>query len=304
MTDVILEDRHGEGDDDRIDIGFVKREDDEPRAGFVDHEPGFHRAGSAGGDDDLCHGGQRACVATGSWGMWTDIDDRSCAMESDRALTRHHCEGSTKLAAAGGCTDRPSGDPFEPRRSGFVVIGEGAKAKRLQHEHHIGAMGSDQMDPLGQVASGQDGAGYRCHDNEIRRVGCQGCTVTVRKRGVGDVKDISGLPDGNDRWLTGDQGWSNRMPNMMWTRETDRRLASLYATGQDVGSIALELGCNEKSVRTRVSTLGLLRRRTKGDTAVKGNAMWVVGPALASIMHVPSDDFCGDLIAQLDGQDA
>ena len=90
------------------------------------------------------------------------------------------------------------------------------------------------------------------------------------------------------------------MSNTIWTRETDRRLASLYAMGDDVGSIAVALGCNEKSVRTRASTLGLLRRRTRGDNEAKGNAIWVVGPALASMMRVPSDDFCGDLIARLD----
>lgn len=87
-----------------------------------------------------------------------------------------------------------------------------------------------------------------------------------------------------------------------WTKEKDRQLASLYSTGVDVSTLAAQLGCTEKSLRSRASTLGLLRRRTRANQDGSGNTAWVVGPALAAVMHVPADAFCEDLIARLDGR--
>lgn len=87
-----------------------------------------------------------------------------------------------------------------------------------------------------------------------------------------------------------------------WTTEIDRELAALYSTGVDVATLASQFECSEKSLRSRVSTLGLLRRRTRTNQDGRGNTAWVIGPALAAVMHVPADGFCEDLIAQLDGR--
>lgn len=90
------------------------------------------------------------------------------------------------------------------------------------------------------------------------------------------------------------------MSNTQWTAEKDRRLATLYATNQSIYEIAAQLGCTEQSLRTRVSTLGLLRRRTKATGEGRGNARWVLGATLASVMHVPDDAAFDDLLSQLD----
>ncbi len=89
------------------------------------------------------------------------------------------------------------------------------------------------------------------------------------------------------------------MPSTQWTLEKDRQLATLYATDQSVYEIARQLGCTEQSLRTRTSTLGLLRRRTTA-TEGSGNSKWVLGTALAEAMKVPEDPIFDDLIAQLD----
>lgn len=61
-----------------------------------------------------------------------------------------------------------------------------------------------------------------------------------------------------------------------WTSESDRDLAERYVAGQDLDSIAMTLGKTRQSIATRISTLGLLRRKThRSDTAHNGNAPWL-----------------------------
>ena len=61
-----------------------------------------------------------------------------------------------------------------------------------------------------------------------------------------------------------------------WTSENDRDLAKRYVAGEDLDSIALAFGKTRQSVATRISTLGLLRRKTRrSDTAHNGNAAWL-----------------------------
>lgn len=91
------------------------------------------------------------------------------------------------------------------------------------------------------------------------------------------------------------------MPTMKWTSDQDRRLAMLYAAGSTAAAIADEMGLAVSSVRTRVSTLGLLRRRTRSNPHGAGNMAWVIGPALASALPVPSESFAVDLLSKLTG---
>lgn len=73
----------------------------------------------------------------------------------------------------------------------------------------------------------------------------------------------------------------------------------LYSTGSTVALIADDLGVTESSVRTRVNTLGLLRRRTRSNPKTSGNEAWLIGPALSAAIPVPADDFCVDLLSKL-----
>lgn len=74
----------------------------------------------------------------------------------------------------------------------------------------------------------------------------------------------------------------------------------LYSAGSTVAVIADDLGVTETSVRVRVSTLGLLRRRTRSNPEASSNVAWLIGPALSAAIPVPTDDFCVDLLSQLD----
>lgn len=90
------------------------------------------------------------------------------------------------------------------------------------------------------------------------------------------------------------------MSHFTWTKALDRQLAARYGEGGDVGVLAAELGCSVAALRTRASTLGLLRRNTRKHGVAQGNAVWLVGPALAGVMSVAPDEFCADLLSELD----
>lgn len=86
-----------------------------------------------------------------------------------------------------------------------------------------------------------------------------------------------------------------------WTCEKDRDLAGRYATGDSVAQIAADFDCTIGMVRTRVATLGLLRRALRaGQKPAGGNAAWVVGEALRGGLAVPKDPFADDLLNRLD----
>ena len=90
------------------------------------------------------------------------------------------------------------------------------------------------------------------------------------------------------------------MPNEAWMPDDDRLLARLYAMGDQVPVIAERLGRSESSIKTRVTTLGILRRKTTNAPQAEGNTAWVIGTALASTMRVEDDRSFDDLLGRLD----
>ncbi|RYY09314.1 MAG: hypothetical protein EON55_18620 [Alphaproteobacteria bacterium] len=69
------------------------------------------------------------------------------------------------------------------------------------------------------------------------------------------------------------------VPASHWTMQKDQMLAKQYAAGTSIIDIAASLGCSDHAVKTRVSTLGLLRRRTSARGAVDGNTHWLTRSA-------------------------
>lgn len=87
----------------------------------------------------------------------------------------------------------------------------------------------------------------------------------------------------------------------IWTRDKDRELALRYQAGEAVGGIAAAFGLPVTTIRGRVSALGLLRRKLRGEEKPDGgNAAWVLGAALRTGMAAPTDPFATDLMRQLD----
>jgi len=87
----------------------------------------------------------------------------------------------------------------------------------------------------------------------------------------------------------------------VWTRDKDRELALRYQAGEAVEGIAAAFALPVTTIRGRVSALGLLRRKLRGEEKPDGgNAAWVLGAALRTGMTAPTDPFAADLMRQLD----
>lgn len=66
-----------------------------------------------------------------------------------------------------------------------------------------------------------------------------------------------------------------------WTHERDQELARRYIAGEPPEEIAATLGCTMQALRTRCSTLGIVRRKLRSDKPVHGNADFVLGKPLS-----------------------
>jgi hypothetical protein len=56
---------------------------------------------------------------------------------------------------------------------------------------------------------------------------------------------------------------------------------------------------NVANIAVRVGTLGLRRRRLKGDEERAGNEAWVIGAALCQAVPIDPGPFAEDLLEQL-----
>ncbi len=90
------------------------------------------------------------------------------------------------------------------------------------------------------------------------------------------------------------------MNRFTWTREKDVALARHYVAGESVEQIAAEFGCSPSTIKTRCSTLGLLRRRVKANPVPHGNASFLIGQALRTALPVDTATFGEDLLDKLD----
>ena len=90
------------------------------------------------------------------------------------------------------------------------------------------------------------------------------------------------------------------MTRFFWTHDKDAELARRYVDGQSVEDIGLALGVTHSMVKSRLSTLGVRRRVTKGDTNRHGNAALVLGQALRMAMPVATETFAEDLLTAVD----
>jgi hypothetical protein len=74
------------------------------------------------------------------------------------------------------------------------------------------------------------------------------------------------------------------MSRFFWNPDRDRELARRYIIGETPEDIAATLGCTVQALRTRCSTLGIVRRKLKGDAPVHGNAHFLLrDPSSGSI---------------------
>jgi hypothetical protein len=89
----------------------------------------------------------------------------------------------------------------------------------------------------------------------------------------------------------------NRFP---WSRDKEIELARRYVAGEAVDAIAASFGCTTSALTTRISTLGIRRRKLATNCVGNGNAIFLTGSALRSAMPLPDDSFGEDLLAQLD----
>lgn len=69
----------------------------------------------------------------------------------------------------------------------------------------------------------------------------------------------------------------SRMTRGFWTRERDQELARRYTAGEAPEEIAASLGCTMQALRTRCSTLGIVRRKLRSDKPMHGNADFILG---------------------------
>ena len=89
------------------------------------------------------------------------------------------------------------------------------------------------------------------------------------------------------------------MPQSTWTHDRDAALARYYMAGDPVDRIASVLECTVSMITTRVSTLGLRRRKLKREEGSAGNEAWVIGAAIRAIVPVDHTPFAEDLLNQL-----
>jgi hypothetical protein len=75
-----------------------------------------------------------------------------------------------------------------------------------------------------------------------------------------------------------------------WSQERDRELARRYIAGEAPEEIAATLGCTMQALRTRCSTLGIVRRKLRSDKPVHGNADFILGTARAGSEDEADDD--------------
>lgn len=87
------------------------------------------------------------------------------------------------------------------------------------------------------------------------------------------------------------------MTRFFWTRDKDLELARRYVDGQSVEAISLALGASQSMVKSRLSTLGVRRRRTKSDVDRHGNAALILGQTLRVAIPTPTDGFAEDFLA-------
>ena len=93
---------------------------------------------------------------------------------------------------------------------------------------------------------------------------------------------------------------TDRPSRFVWTREKEVELARRYVAGEAVDEIAASFGCTTSALTTRVSTLGIRRRKLATNCVGNGNAVFLTGSVLRSAMPLPDDSFGEDLLAQLD----
>ena len=67
------------------------------------------------------------------------------------------------------------------------------------------------------------------------------------------------------------------MTRGFWTRERDQELARRYIAGEAPEEIAATLECTMLALRTRCSTLGIVRCKLRSDKPVHGNADFILG---------------------------
>jgi DNA-directed RNA polymerase specialized sigma24 family protein len=61
------------------------------------------------------------------------------------------------------------------------------------------------------------------------------------------------------------------MSRFAWDQVKDVELAGRYIMGETPEAIAARLGCTVSAVKTRCSTLGIVRRKLRSDKPVHGN---------------------------------
>lgn len=90
------------------------------------------------------------------------------------------------------------------------------------------------------------------------------------------------------------------MNRSFWNCERDVELAKRYVGGEAVEDIAAAFGCSSQSVKTRCSTLGVVRRKVRRDRPENGNAGFLIGNVRRGAIPIDPNTFSDDLLGKLD----